>query len=143
MPVSGTCSNNNFQSLKAENATVLYLRGVKIFEDEYGNDLFKTLRKGTSGGSSELESVLATLLKRVETIEGFLQNLPPPGKGPKGDKGEPGEPGETGPQGPQGPRGKGATNLVDLSDVNIDGLDDGAVLMWSLKQKKWVVSLEE
>jgi hypothetical protein len=149
MPVSGTNPNGNFQGLKAENCTILKLRGLTILEDDQGHDLLKLLRKGAASGSSELEAVVSTLLQRIDTIEKYLQTLPPPAaavKGPKGDKGdpgEPGEPGEPGPQGPQGAKGKGATKFSELVDVNLDGLDDGAVPMWSSKEKKWVMSVEE
>ena len=149
MPVTGTSGPGNFQGLKGENCTLLKIRGVKVLEDENGVDLLKLLRKGGGGGSSssELETVMTNLLQRIDTIEKYLQTLPPPSagsKGPKGDKGEQGEQGEPGEQGPQGAKGKdGAKTLAALGDVNLDGLDDGAVLTWSAKDKKWVVSLEE
>jgi hypothetical protein len=148
MPGTGDNPNGNFIGLKGENCTLLKIRGVKILEDDQGQDLLKLLRKGAhAGGSSELEAVVTNLLQRIDTIEKYLQTLPPPSagvKGPKGDKGEPGESGEPGPQGPQGPKGKdGAKTLAALTDVNLDGLDDGAILQWSSKDKKWVVSLEE
>ncbi len=148
MPVTGTNPNGNFQGCKIENGTILKLRGLRVLEDDQGNDLLKLLRKGGGGsGSSELEVVVTNLLQRIDTIEKYLQTMPPPStgvKGPKGDAGEPGESGEPGPQGPQGPKGKdGAKSLSALIDVNLDGLDDGAVLVWSGKDKKWVVSLEE
>jgi hypothetical protein len=150
MPVTGTNPNGNFQGLKAENCTILKLRGLKVLEDDQGHDLLKLLRKGGgggSGGSSELEAVVTNLLQRIDAIEKYLQNMPPPAagiKGPKGDQGEPGETGEPGPVGPAGPRGKdGAKTLSALTDVNLDGLDDGATLLWSAKDKKWVVGLSE
>ncbi len=66
---------------------------------------------------------------------------PPPSAGPKGDDGEQGE---AGPQGPQGPKGKdGAKTFSALTDVNLDGLDDGAIPMWSAKEKKWIMSLQD
>lgn len=149
MPVSGTNPNGNFQGCKIENGTIHKLRGLKILEDDQGNDLLKLLRKGASSNSSELEAVVTNLLQRIDTIEKYLQTMPPPAaatgaKGPKGDKGDKGDDGEVGPVGPAGPRGKdGAKTLSALTDVNLDGLDDGAVLTWSAKEKKWVVSLEE
>ena len=147
MPVTGTNPNGNFQGCKIENGTILKLRGLKVLEDDQGIDLLKLLRKGGGGGvSSEFESVVTNLLQRIDTIEKYLQNLPPPtgSKGPKGDAGEQGEQGEPGPVGPQGAKGKdGVKTLAALADVNLDGLDDGAVLVWSAKDKKWVVSLEE
>jgi len=151
MPVTGTNPNGNFQGCKIENGTILKLRGLKVLEDDQGTDLLKLLRKGGSSGSSELEGVVTNLLQRIDTIEKYLQTLPPPStaaakgqKGEKGEKGENGEDGEPGPAGPQGAKGKdGTKTLSALTDVNLDGLDDGAVLTWSAKDKKWVVSLEE
>lgn len=147
MPVTGTNPNGNFQGLKAENCTIIKLRGLSVLEDDQGHDLLKLLRKGvTSGSSSELEAVVTNLLQRIDVVEKYLQNMPAPTaavKGPKGDKGDKGDDGEKGETGPQGARGKGASKVSELSDVNLDGLDDGAILMWSSKEKKWVVSLEE
>jgi hypothetical protein len=144
MPITGTSTGGNYKGLKAEDASIIKLRGLKILEDDQGNDLLKLLRKGggSGNGSSELESVVTNLSQRIDTIEKYLQNLPAPSgtKGPKGDKGDDGEPG---PQGPQGSKGKSASKLAELLDVNLDGLDDGAILAWSTKNKKWVVSLEE
>jgi len=148
MPVTGTNPNGNFQGCKIENGTILKLRGLKVLEDDQGNDLLKLLRKGGgSSGSSELEAVVTNLLQRIDTVEKYLQNMPPPStgiKGPKGDKGDQGEPGEQGEPGAQGAKGRdGAKTMSALTDVNLDGLDDGAVLVWSARDKKWVVSLEE
>ena len=147
MPVTGTNPNGNFQGCKIENGTIIKLRGLKILEDDQGNDLLKLLRKGGGTGSSELEAVVTNLLQRIDTIEKYLQTLPPPSaagvKGPKGDKGDEGPQGETGPQGPQGAKGKGVSKFSELTDVNCDGLDDGAVPMWSAKDKKWIMSLQD
>lgn len=145
MPIAGTNLNGHFMGLKGENCTLMKIRGVQILEDSYGNDILALVRNGGSGSnSSELESALSTMSQRIEAIEKYLQNLPNPTQGPKGDQGEPGEPGEQGDPGPQGPRGRdGAKTVAALSDVNLDGLDDGAILVWSSKEKKWVVSLEE
>lgn len=147
MPASGTSLGGNFRGLKAEDCSIINLRGLRVLEDEKGQDLLKLLRKGGSG-SSELEGVVNTLLQRIDTIEKYLQTLPPPVaaagvKGEKGEKGDQGEPGEKGDTGPQGARGKGVSKLSEMTDVNLDGLDDGAVLAWSSKDKKWVVTLEE
>jgi len=147
MPVTGEGSGN-FLGIKGENCTFLKIRGVKILEDEYGVDLLKVIRRGgASSSSSDVEAALSNVLLRLDAIEKYLQNMPPPvapvasgvagPRGPKGDDGEPGEPGA------QGPRGAaGAKKLSELTDVNLDGLDDGAILVWSAKEKKFVVSLE-
>ena len=148
--VTGTSSPGNFQALKGENCTLLKVRGIKILEDEHGVDLLKLLRRSAGAtGSSELEAVVSTLIQRLDVVEKYLQTLssaPPAAsgvKGPKGDTGPPGADGADGPPGIQGPRGKGASKVSEVGDVNLDGLDDGAVLVWSAKEKKWVVSLEE
>ena len=144
MPISGDNPNGNFVGLKAENCTIIKLRGLKVLEDDQGQDLLKLLRKGGGSGSSELETVVSNLLQRIDTIEKYLQNMPAPSAGVKGPKGDQGNEGEPGPVGPAGPKGKdGAKTLAALTDVNLDGLDDGAVLAWSAKEKKWVVTLEE
>lgn len=139
MPVTGTNPNGNFQGCKIENGTILKLRGLSVLEDDKGTDLLKLLRKGVVASSSELEGVVLNLSKRIDAIEKFLQTLP--SSGVKGPKGETGEPGETGAQGAKGK--DGAKTLAALTDVDFSGLSDGAVLVWSAKDKKWVVSLED
>lgn len=141
MPVTGTNPNGNFQGLKGENCTLLKIRGIKVLEDDQGHDLLKMLRKGGGSGSSELETVVSNLLQRIDAVEKYLQNMPAPSKGIPGPQGEQGE---MGPVGPAGPKGKdGAKTLSALTDVNLDGLTDGAVLTWSAKDKKWVVGVED
>lgn len=144
MPISGE-ETGNFMGLKGENCTLLKVRGVKILEDEHGVDLLKIIRKGGSNASSDVEVTISNLLNRIDAVEKYLQNMPAPSAaaaipGPKGPKGDDGEPGEMGPQGPRG--ASGAKKMAELTDVNLDGLDDGAILVWSAKEKKFVVSLE-
>ncbi len=149
MPIGGSVD----PGFKAENATLLHIAGVRSLKDQHGTDLLELMRKSASSSSSdspELQTLLETLQERLDTIEKYLQNMPPPSagvKGPKGDKGDKGEDGEAGDPGipgPQGAKGKdGARSIAELKDVNLDGLEDGAILMWSAKDKKWVVSLEE
>jgi hypothetical protein len=148
--ITGTNPNGNFQGLKGENCTLLKIRGVRVLEDDQGRDLLKILRGGGGADSSEITVALTNLVQRITTIENYLQTMPAPSagvkgpKGDKGDKGDDGEPGEPGPQGPAGPKGKdGAKTLSALTDVNLDGLEDGASLIWSAKDKKWVVGLAE
>lgn len=148
--VTGTSFPGNFQALKGENCTLIKIRGVKVLEDDQGRDLLKLLRSGGSGAdSSEITVALTNLMQRIDVIEKYLQSMPAPTgvkgpKGDKGDKGDDGEPGEPGIQGPAGPKGKdGAKTLAALTDVNLDGLEDGASLIWSAKDKKWVVGLAE
>jgi len=145
--ITGTSFPGNFLALKGENCTLQKIRGVKVLEDEYGNNLLNLIRQGGGGGgSSDVQAALSHLLSRVDAVEKYLQTLPPPStplKGEKGERGEKGEPGES-IAGPQGPRGKdGSKKLSLLEDVNLDGLDDGATLIWSSKDKKWVVGITE
>jgi hypothetical protein len=87
--------------------------------------------------------------------EGPVGKEGPPGKdGAAGKEGPAGKPGAQGPQGPegpvgeagpvgiQGPRGKGSDTLQGLTDVCLDGLDNGVILVWSNDKKKWIVSAE-
>jgi hypothetical protein len=141
MPAAGDSRAGNFIGLKGENCTLLKINGVKVLKDENGVDILKLLRaKGSGASSSELDSIS----QRLTAIETYLQTLPQPTAGPRGPIGPSGEQGEKGEQGPAGPKGKdGASTIAALKDVNLDGLDDGAMLVWSAKDKKWVVSLEE
>jgi hypothetical protein len=141
----------DFINLKGNFGSFKRVEGVKVLKDADGRDLIKLidnlLSEQSSGSKSgqmspEVLSSLEILSKRVESIENFLGSL----RLEKGEKGPKGDTGETGPQGepgPQGPRGKGVTKLSELADVNLDGLDDDAILVWSGKDKKWVISLEE
>lgn len=152
MPVNGD-GHGNYLSISGENCTLKKIRGVKILEDHNGRDLLKILTSldgsgalaasnpNTDAALVNINAAITNLLARLDTVEKYLQTLPPPGKPLKGDAGEPGQPGEPG---PQGPRGKdGASTFAALKDVNLDGLDDGAIMVYSAKEKKWVVSLEE
>jgi hypothetical protein len=148
MPINGE-SSGSFMGIKGENCTFMKIRGVKILEDENGVDILKLIRTGktSNAASSEVEATISNLLHRIDAVEKYLQNMPPPvasgvpgPKGPKGDKGDEGIQGEMGPQGARG--APGAKKLSELTDVNLDGLDDGAILVWSAKEKKFVVSLE-
>jgi len=150
MPIGGQVPGN-YSALKGENCTLTNVRGVQKFEDEHGVDLLKLIRNAASGGASGhisagVESALFTLNQRIDAVEKYLQSMPastPGPAGPRGAVGPAGPQGDAGETGPQGPRGKGANSIKDLVDVNLDGLDDGAILVWSSKDKKFVVSLEE
>lgn len=149
MPTNAGASQN-FIALKGENCKLMKIRGVQELRDEYGTDLLAMIRNGggTGGGatSSDVEATLANLLSRLDAVENYLQNTnvqgTPGPKGDRGDKGETGENGRDGLDGARGPRGK-VEKLRDVEDVDLNGLADGAILVWSAEDKKWVVSLEE
>lgn len=151
MPIAGDSTTNSFLNMRAKIGNIKELRGVESIIDENGVDLLKIIRSrgGATGGSDEAVSVLTrrieSLEKHIQTLEKHIQTL---GKsslqGPPGPPGPQGEQGEQGPQGPQGPRGvSGASSLKDLKDVNLDGLDNGALLVWSSAKNKWVVEVAE
>lgn len=152
MQPGGTNLSGNFIGLKGENCTLLKIRGVKVFEDEHGNNLLDLI-KNTKISNSDSSSELTELSNRLTSIEKYLESMPVPTKGdtgpqgPQGPQGLQGEDGSRGPQGPQGPRGKDVVKgIFDLDDVELksgDDLDDGAILVWSADEKKWVVSLAE
>jgi hypothetical protein len=139
MPQVGSNPNGNFVGLKGENCTLLKIRGVKSLYDENNVDILELIKKNSSKSTSNLDSLVSDLVKRIESLELQLKNMPKAVQGAVGPVGPPGE----SIVGPQGPRGvAGASSLRELKDVNLDGLDEGAVLTWSAKDKKWVVSLE-
>jgi hypothetical protein len=132
-------------ALKGENCTLSYIRGVKVLEDSDGVDLLKLIKKGLSKNPDvDVESSITKLLLRMDALEKFVKNIPLCGvAGPMGVAGPAGEDGAQGIPGAQGPRGKdGAKTLSALTDVCLDGLDDNAGLIYSEKDKKWMVSIE-
>ena len=157
MPINGEqCAS--FLGIKGENCSFLNIRGVKVLRDEFGNDLLSIIRTGISGQSNSNSSV-NNMLGRLDSIEKFLQDMPV--QAPVSQDLEKKlmakisalektiqelsiEAGTPGPPGIQGAKGaSGAKTMQALEDVNLDGLDDGAMMVWSSKQKKWIISLEE
>jgi hypothetical protein len=137
MPINGEKSGD-FLGIKGENCNFIRVKGLRVLEDEFGNDLLKIIRGGISSGgaSSEIKTSISNILLRLEAMEKFLQNMPNTATNATPEVIQ-------GPPGIQGPRGApGAKKLSELTDVNLDGLDDGAILVWSSKDKKFVVSLE-
>lgn len=144
MPTVGESFHGNFIGLKGENCTFLKIRGVQILEDYEGNNLISAI-KNINTKSSE-GSLVTILTQRVDALEKHIKFLTDQvtklseTKSIKGDKGDTGESGSTG---PQGPRGKNCEKLQDLTDVDINGIDDGSVPSWSSEKKKFVmVSIE-
>jgi hypothetical protein len=137
-------TSGNFIALKGETCTLQKIRGVKVLEDEHGVDILKMVKKVMSKNSNvDLDLSIINMLTRLDQLEKFVKNMPVSGSGTPGapgPRGPAGEDGPTGEQGVQGPRGKdGARTIGELKDVCLDGLDDGMVLMYSEKDKKWVV----
>ncbi len=124
-----------FVAVQAESVTTTALRGLKVLEDENGVDMIKLMRKTISKtGDSDVETTIKALTARIDSLEKYIKNMPAGKEGPQG---------EPGPPGPQGPRGKdGVKTLAELTDVCMDGRDDGSILMFSSDKNKWVMSNE-
>lgn len=59
-------------------------------------------------------------------------------QGPPGARGPPGSAGKPGPRGLKGSKGDGVNKMIDLVDVQGTDLQDGSVLVWRSKLKKFV-----
>jgi len=143
MPVTGESQSGNFMRLKGEICALSDIRGVRALIDDRNVDIIQVIRNGGLNGASSTQ--ITELSYRLTAIETYLANLPPPQAASAAVVGQRGPPGESieGPAGIQGPRGApGAKTFRELTDVNLDGLDDGGIMVWSAKDKKWVVSLE-
>jgi len=166
MPINGEqCAS--FIGIKGENCSFLNISGVRSLRDDKGNDLLSMIKGGSGVGSfssSSSDVNTSNIMGRLDAIEKFLQNMPiqqssqilPAVKDDSLEKKlmaritalekiiQDFPVPEAGPPGPQGPRGTpGAKSIQEMTDVNLDGLDDNAILIWSAKQKKWVISIEE
>lgn len=132
------------KALRGENCNLTNIRGIKILEDEHGVDLVKLIKKAVNKSSdSDTDSSILNIMSRLESLEKYVKNMPVASgvPGPKGERGERGEDGAEGPKGDQGPRGKdGSKMLSEMKDVCLDGLDDGMILVYSEKDKKWMAS---
>lgn len=99
-----------------------------------------------------LETKMKETISAVNDALVKLQNIPdvqqtnnePVKDGKQGPKGDPGPQGPQGPQGKtgnQGLRGQKGDSIKKLSaipDIDVSGIKDGSVLMWSESKKKWV-----
>lgn len=132
--------SGGYKALRGENCTLTHVRGLKTLEDDNGVDLLKLIKKAVSKSSdSDTDSSILNMMSRLESLEKYVKNMPVASgvPGPRGEKGEDGE----GTKGDQGPRGKdGAKMLSEMKDVCLDGLDDGMILVYSEKDKKWMAS---
>lgn len=143
--MSTTENSGSFLGLRGENCNFTKISGVRELLTHDGYDLVRMIKNNSGGGdNTELMATLSNVLARIDVIENYLQNSihqgPP---GPPGPPGPQGLQGPKGPQGPQGPQGPLKLKLSDLIDVDLNGLDEGAVLEWSTQQNKWVVALTE
>ena len=138
MPVCGE-QHGQFQSLKGELCSLRHITGVASIKDTKGNNILDMLSSGSCDKKADMERLIYNLNQKVEFLEKQVLKLQG-SQGSQGPAGPAGPAGEDGKPGPQGPRGKGANSLAELADVDLDGLDDGAVLAWSSKLNKWVCS---
>ena len=150
--MSTTAISQKFLGLQGENCQLQKIHGVKELFTADGVDLLSMIRGGSAGGASasDIEATLANTLSRLDAIEKYLSDTPlsvpgPAGPaGPEGPEGPAGADGADGKNGAAGPRGKkGEIKLSDLKDINMDGAEDGAILVYSEVEKGWVISLED
>lgn len=146
MPTAGE-SSARFIGVVGENCTFLKIKGVKELLDHEGNDLLKQIRSGGNVVVKDngLETKIADLSRQVDDLIRQVRDLSSRSgvAGPVGKDGEKGEKGDKGDDGFQGPRGKSIEKLKEIKDVNLDGLEEGAVLTWSAKNNQWVVNVLE
>ena len=136
--------------LKGQICNFTEVYGVKVLKTKGGVDLV-TIAEGLHEQLAKFSEILNDLVERVEKIEvegspatsgGVGEQGPPgpPGVGRDGIDGADGRDGLQGPAGPRGPRGK-AGELRDLSDVDLNGVSEGSILVY--RNKKWVVEPPE
>ncbi len=128
----------SFQALRGETCNFTNVAGIKSLLTLDNVDLV------TIG--NRIEKVLDDNERQITDLMERLEKLEKEGMGKPGRDGEDGRDGAQGPvgkgvPGPRGPRGK-VEKMQDIGDVNLDGLDEGAVLTWSVAEKSWVVSME-
>jgi hypothetical protein len=126
-------------TLKGDRCNFTDITGVRTLKTKGGVDLVN-IAEGLHEQLLKFTEILNDLSGRVERIE-------KDGSGGSGTEGTQGVPGPAGPAGedgkdglsitgPKGPRGKNS-EFRDLSDVDLTGLTDGAILVF--RGKKWVV----
>lgn len=136
----------SFVALRGENCNFTNVDGLRSLRTSDGVDLVSI--------GSRLEETLIEYQKIIQDLSARLKKLELDGVGKPGTPGKDGKDGEPGrdgvqgpkgdpgPQGPRGPRGK-VEKLQDVDDVNLDGLVDGSILVWSGEKKQWVVEIPE
>ena len=134
-------------TLRGETCNFTDITGVRTLKTKAGTDLVN-IAEGLHEQLLKFTEILNDLSERVEKIEkdgGGGSGTPgapgPPGPaGPRGADGVDGEDGKDGLSvtGPRGPRGKASSSQVrDLTDVDLNGLTDGAILVF--RGDKWCV----
>ena len=137
----------SFVALRGENCNLTNVSGLKSLRTMDGIDLVSVGSK-TEKLLNDYQLIIKDLQERLAKLEKMPSSqgpvVGPPG--PKGDKGDPGIDGEPGidgksVQGPIGPRGpKGRSELKELQDIDLNGVADGAFLMWNATKNVWVPS---
>jgi hypothetical protein len=132
-------------TLRGETCNFTDITGVRTLKTKGGADLVN-IAEGLHEQLLKFTEILNDLTERVEKIEkdgGGGAGTPgaqgPPGPTSIGRDGVDGADGKDGLSitGPRGPRGKSASEFRDLSDIDLTGLTDGAILVF--RGKKWVV----
>lgn len=133
--------------LRGEFCNLTTIEGVRTLKTKGGVDLVN-IAEGLHEQLLKFTEILNDVTDRVENLEkngvgGTGERGPAGPPGPPGRDGVDGEDGKDGVQGatgPRGPRGK-AGSLRDLGDVNLDGVCEGAILVY--RGGKFVVEAPE
>ena len=132
-------------TLRGQTCNFTDITGVRKLVTKGGIDLVN-IGEGLHEQLLKITEILNDLTQRIEKIEkdggggsGTMGAQGPPGPaGVRGGDGIDGEDGKDGLSitGARGPRGK-SSEFRDLSDIDLTGLTDGAILVF--RGKKWVV----
>lgn len=144
------------ETLLGEICSLMNVVGVKSLRTSEGYDVLDKIRTYDAILKIALNE-LKELKQKVTLLESSgigKQGVPgpqgPPGpqglqgsQGPPGPKGLDGEPGKDGIQGPRGHNGKDIKKLADMTDIKLDGVEDGCILVYRLinGEGKWVPEL--
>jgi hypothetical protein len=132
----------SFVALRGENCNFTSISGVKSLTTTNGIDIV-SIGERLENAMTYIETKMADLETKIKNIEKNKTQGPrgPKGEqGPPGPTGDPGIDGRDGLAGARGMRGK-IDKLRDIGDINLDGIEDGAVLEWNAKAKRWVISV--
>ncbi len=138
--------SGSFKNLSTKTLSVSKVYGVEQMFNKEGKDILSSFTGAAKETKEKDDTLLKTLLLRLDKLEQLVANIKPAEKGEKGDTGPEGPAGidgRNGISGAQGPAGKRGTveKMQDIGDVNLDGLKDGSILQFS--GGKWIcVELE-
>jgi hypothetical protein len=134
------------------------INGVESLTTKAGTNLVN-IADGLHESLMKFQTVLTDLTDRIKRLENASATAPAlptdlldrisrleakaPVPGPKGDKGDKGDVGDSGRDGLQGARGPKVDQLRDIKDINLDGLCDGAILVYSEAKKQFLVQMTE